>query len=61
METDGQSDLDATLPAEARSTGLNKDGNTLYAITSKPLAIWIERADQRYERWARLSPGVGCA
>ena len=61
MKTDGQSDLDTTLPADARSTGLNKDGNTLYAIASKPAAIWIQRADQRVERWARLGASEGCA
>ncbi len=61
MTTDGQSDLDTTLPAKAWPTGLNKDGNSLYAITSKPSAIWVRRADQRVERWARLAPGQGCA
>lgn len=61
IETDGQSDLDTTLPAKARSTGLNKDGNTLYAITAKPSAIWVKRADQHVERWARLASGAGCA
>lgn len=61
METDGQSDLETTLPAKARPTGLNKDGNSLYAITPKPSAIWFLRADQRIERWARLGPGQGCA
>ena len=61
MKTDGPSDLDATLPAAARSTGLNKDGNLLYAITSTPAAIWIQRPDRRVERWARLGPGEGCA
>lgn len=34
METDGQSDLDTTLPASARPTGLNRDGNYLYAVIS---------------------------
>jgi len=60
-ETDSQSDLEATLPPNARSTGLNKDGNTLYAIPSNATAIWIQRADQRVERWGRLRSGVGCA
>ena len=61
LKTDGPSDLDATLPAAARSTGLNKDGNLLYAITAEPAAIWVQRPDRRVERWARLGPGEGCA
>jgi hypothetical protein len=61
MTTDGQSDLEADLPAAARSTGLNKDGNLLYAIESNPAAIWVQRADGRVERWARLKYGQGCA
>jgi len=61
METDGESDLDADLPAAARPTGLNKDGNHLYAVGSQPSAIWVERPDGRFERWARLKSGVGCA
>jgi hypothetical protein len=61
IATEGQSDLDTTLPATARSTGFTKDGNTLYAVASKPSAIWVQRADQRVERWARIKPGGGCA
>jgi hypothetical protein len=61
LETDSQSDLKAALPPNARSTGLNKDGNTLYAIPSNAKNIWIQRADQRFERWGRLKSGVGCA
>lgn len=62
MATDGQSDLAlADLPAAALSTGLNKEGNVLYAIESKPAAIWVQRPDGRVERWARLKNGQGCA
>jgi hypothetical protein len=61
MATDGQSDLAADLPDAARSTGLNKEGNFLYAIESKPAAIWVQRPDRRVERWARLKCGQGCA
>lgn len=60
LGTTSQSDLDATLPASARSTGLNKDGNTLYTVTSEASAIWIKRADQRIERWGKLQSGAGC-
>jgi hypothetical protein len=61
MKTDGQSDLDADLPATARATGLNKDGNVLHAVESEPAAIWVQRPDGRVERWARLRHGEGCA
>jgi len=61
LEVDSQSDLDATLPANARSTGLNKDGNTLYAIPSDATTVWIQRADRRVERWGRLRSGAGCS
>jgi hypothetical protein len=61
IETEGQSDLDAELPAAARSTGLNKDGNLLYTIEAKPSAIWVQRPDGSLERWARIKYGQGCA
>ena len=61
IATDGRSDLDTALPADARSTGFTKDGNTLYADASQPSAIWVQRPNQRVERWARLKIGGGCA
>jgi hypothetical protein len=60
MATGTQSDLDTTLPANAHSTGSNQDGNTLHVIISRPSAIWIKRADQHVERWARLGRSEGC-
>jgi len=50
IKTEGESDLDAELPAAARSTGLHKDGNLLYAVESKPSAIWVQRPDGQLER-----------
>ena len=61
IATEGQSDLAAALPAAARFTGFHKDGNTLYAVASKPSAVWVQRSNQRVERWARIKSGAGCA
>jgi hypothetical protein len=61
MATDGQSDLYTVLPAAAKDSGIQKDGNAIFTITSKPQAIWIRRGDGNVERWARLGFGEGCA
>lgn len=61
IATDGQSDLATALPTAARFTGFHKDGNALYAVASKPSAVWVQRSNQRVERWARIKPGGGCA
>ena len=61
MATDGQSDLDTELPASAKDSGIQKDGNAIFAIISRPEAIWIRRGDGHVERWARLGVGEGCA
>lgn len=61
MATDGQSDLDAELPALAKDSGMQKDGNAIFTIASKPEAIWVRRSDGQVERWARLGSGEGCA
>jgi hypothetical protein len=61
MTTDGVSDLDTELPAAARDSGIHKDGNTIFAIASRPEAIWIRRNEGHVERWARLGFGAGCA
>ena len=45
MATDRQSDLDTELPASAKDSGIQKDGNAIFTITSKPEAIWIRRGD----------------
>lgn len=61
LAADGVSDLDTTLPREAADTGITKDGNALYAISSDPSSIWIRRPDGRIEQWASLRDGEGCA
>lgn len=61
MGTDGQSDLDTELPASAKDSGMYKNGNAIFAMTSRPEAIWIRRGDGHVERWARLGLGQGCA
>ena len=52
MTTDGVSDLDTEVPAAARDSGIHKDGNTIFAIASRPEAIWIRRNEGHVERWA---------
>lgn len=61
MATDGASDLDTSLPASAENTGINKDGNSIYADVTEPDAIWVRRGSGKVERWARLGAGEGCA
>lgn len=61
MAADGQSDLNTELPASATDSGIQKDGNAIFVITSKPEAIWVRRGDGQVERWPRLSFGEGCA
>jgi hypothetical protein len=60
MRTEGQSDFDTALPSQASLTGIHRAGNRLYAITSDPSAIWIQRSSGRVERWARLPDREGC-
>jgi hypothetical protein len=58
METVGTSDLGATLPASAKSTGFQRGGNTI-SVDVKAKKVYVTRPDGRTEHWARLRGG-GC-
>ena len=59
LPTDGTSDLDASLPAEARSTGFEREGNVIHVVDHGE-RIYLVRPDGGAERWARLIPGTRC-
>jgi len=61
IATEGQSDLAAILPAADRFTGFTRTATPCTPSLHKPSAVWVQRSDQRVERWARTRPGDGCA
>ncbi|GAA1853902.1 hypothetical protein ACFFOM_02945 [Microlunatus capsulatus] len=59
LRTDGASDLDDRLPAEARPTGFERRGNAIHVV-DQDRRVYVTRADGTVESWARQLPGVAC-
>jgi hypothetical protein len=61
VQTRGAFDGDATLPDDARETGLHNDQAQIWVAESDPDAIYVRRSDGTAERWPRVEPLALCA
>jgi hypothetical protein len=61
IRTEGESALDVSLPSSAKTTGFNREGNTIYVVPTNVHAVYVKRNTGRVERWAKLKAGQGCA